>query len=54
VRRFHEDSAAVLNGSVPFDRESALKNQQTMDEFVRHLKATVEEIKSPKSLSSAR
>ncbi len=53
-RRFHEDSAPVLNGSIPFDRESAQKNQQTMDELVRHLKSTVEEIKNPKSLAAAR
>lgn len=44
----------MLNGAVPFEREAAQKNQQTMDELVRHLKATVEEIKSPKSLASAR
>ncbi len=38
-RCFHEESAAVLKGDVPFDKEAAKVNQQAMDATVAQVGA---------------
>ena len=48
------DAAPVLDGSNPFDKESASTNQAAMDGLVRDLKETIAEIKLPASLEKQR